>query len=78
MEKVKKFIKENKVPIIIAGISIGGAIVCLSRIKSLEKKLYMCQGEKENLGLVIKGLEKSLKNAIYQIGKLSGRKRDIN
>lgn len=38
----------------------------------------MCQGEKENLGLVIKGLEKSLKNAIYQIGKLSGRKQDIN
>lgn len=78
MEKVKKFIKENKVPIIIVGVSMGVIVYQGLKLKSLEKKLYMCQGEKENLGLVIKGLEKSLKNAIYQIGKLSGRKQDIN
>lgn len=73
MKNLKEFIKENKVLITMIGIEIAYIGYQAWKIKNLEKRLYICQGEKTNLETTLKGMGKTLENLIYQTGKLASR-----
>lgn len=74
MNKLKKFVKDNKVTIIVVGAGLLTIMYQAYRISSLKKDLYRCQGEKNNLEFMIEGLKKTVGNLIYQTGKLNARR----
>lgn len=65
--------------VVIGGIVIVGTMLYQAmKIESLKKKLYMAEGENENLKYTVSGYEKELKQLIYQTGKLSSQRRNNN
>lgn len=63
--------------VIIFGTTVGIGIIMVYqalRIQKLENSLSFVLGEKKNQEFLIKGLEKELKNLLYQMGKLSTKR----
>lgn len=72
--KRENLIKLSKL-IVLIGVS-GFIYYLLKRNGDLKKELYIVSGEKKNLDITIKGLERTLSQLNYQLGKLS-TKRNI-
>lgn len=77
MEKENKKKDEKKSFITTAILILGGVVLGYQflKINSLKEELFVCKGEKKNLETLVRGLEKTLGNLNYQLGKLSMKRQ---
>lgn len=77
MEKENKKKDEKKNFITTAILILGGVVLGYQflKINSLKEELFVCKGEKKNLETLVRGLEKTLGNLNYQLGKLSTKRQ---